>query len=161
MSEPIKAIANLLLLLLLARIQMWIPGWLPVLPAGVFVLMVRRPAPEAAVCLLWAGIIIDALEGTQLLVSASFFLLIFALRGIHGRFAIVHELSAGSLIACGFFCAGHALWRSLWTCWTPFSRVLIVVPSGILSGVLVALALSCLDRHAGRLDGFLGKEGRP
>lgn len=161
MSEPVKAIANLLLLLLLARVQTWVPGWLPVLPAAAFVLMIRRPAPEAAVCLLWAVIIIDALEGTQLLVSASFFLLVFALRGIRGRFVIVHELSPVSLLACGFFSAGHALWRSLWAACPSFSHLLALVPGGILSGVLVALALSCLDRHAGRLDGVRGKEVRP
>lgn len=171
MSEPLKAIADAVMLVLAAWAQTQIPGFgvnlpgFPLLVAVGLVMAWKRPLVEAAVCLLWTGILSDSIGLLPRFCTSAYLLSIFGVvRLYHGGLPL-HNAVYGALL-CGAAASGLVLWTHVFSgAKLPVSFVQLLVrcalafPAGVLSAAVGNFLVGFIDRHSGRSTPANGENG--
>lgn len=171
MSEPLKAMADAVLLIFAAWCQTQIPGFgvnlpgFPLLIATGLVIAWKRPLSEAAVCLLWAGMLNDSIGLLPRFCTAAYLLSIFGVvRLYHGGLPLKNAFQG--VLLCGAATSGLVLWTYAFSgANLPVTFVQLLVrcalafPAGVLSAAVGNFLVGFIDRHSGRIVPENGENG--
>ncbi len=113
----------------------------PILLSSVIFLSARRTIPFLVLFAIAAGAVEDSLSGLPMVTSASFFLMV-------GALSRVASVPQGALILAYPF---YQPWLGLWSPGLSggvFGRILVALPMGVCTAVLVAGLLRWVERKA-------------
>lgn len=171
MSEAFKAMADALLLIIVTWGQTQLPSLgenmagFPLLAATGMVLALKRPLVEAAVCLLWTGLLNDSMGMLPRFCTSAYLLSVFGVvRLYHGGLPLNNAWQG--ILLCGAVASGLVLWTHVFSgANSPVTFVQLLVrcvwafPAGTLCAAVGIFLVGLLDRQSGRSISASGENG--
>lgn len=171
MKHKTEFAADLVCLLAAALLQDGLPAtpaWpvkFPFLTAVAVWMAVKRSSEEALACVLWSGLLTDALGGLPLLCTSCF---LFCLYGIV-RFLLRFDPAPAFgrvVLFCGAAAVPQVLWNRFWMGGEPsltfvqtLARCALALPAGLVAGTVGMALVAGLDHLSGRRQASEARHG--